>query len=305
LNNLSEVLHREKFGGIIRVFSKNPAKVEKYGMQALNLARKATALRAGGKNVFSQVLIMIPEHEKRIDHDCGLMAPFILSQRKQDERNRIQVIPCPTDDLFCGVLNRGMSLLGNHGIRYRMVISGEASDYLDEDYMERSAEAILRGSLIVPMAITELQELVLKGRAQNTCCIWDGPELQAVGGFDHYAEQPWAPKKERGELFTEEHPVRWAEAAIDGQTWAYPHSGVEEILPAIRLHRIHGKIIAPIVPKGERIWTEPFDDEAKLRHLSKMYTKMLRQDVMAMQINAHPSLLELAVMDEYLHHEAA
>lgn len=290
MSNLETLLQRKTFGAVLRVFANKPEQVVPQCDRNLRLARNMLELQTDERRIFSKVIIVVAADQRRVDHDCGKSYTYLRSQLERGER--IEIINATDDDLFCGVLNRGLKRLNTD---YGLVISGAAEEFLDKDFMEQAAVGFNAGAKVVGMAIKELQQLVHAGAVANTCAIWDIEELFAAGGFDHFAEQPFGPNK-HGNLHTDERLVMYAQAS-DGETVrTYPIAGVEEIIPLVRLVRKFGRCILAITPKGDAQWEEPTDPDELKRHLSKMMNKEVRMEWMARQANADLSFLRIGVM---------
>lgn len=287
------VLDRSRFGAILRVFSQSPQQVEGNVEQVLEAAKAAAELEIGGRKVFSKILILVAADPAYPDCDCGETLPALL--RELPRGGRIEAHAIERGDLFCGVLNYGMAKLARAGVDYGLVMSHGAKDYLRPDTMEQLLKALEAGAKVTGIAIEELSQSILEGRIANTFAIWDILALQSVGGFDPRASQPrkddqtapylrgWDPKK-KGDVY-------------------YPRAGVEEIVPLIRLARVFGSCIAPLVPAGTAQWHEPdpvTDPEGYIRSRSKLGTKLARQIALAAPESVDlQSFLMGGVMEQY------
>lgn len=290
MSELHSLLQRKTFGAVLRVFANKSEQVVPQCDRALGLARKILSLESAGKRVFNKVLIAVAADTRRVDHDCGESHNYLQSKLQRGER--IELVHAVHDDLFCGVLNRGVVRLKTD---YGLIISGAAEQFLTIDFMEQAAAGFQAGAKVVGMAIKEMQELVHAGAIANTCAIWETEELLAAGGFDHYAEQPFGPNANHN-LYTDERLVGHAQAS-DGETVrTYPIAGVEEIIPLVRLVRKHGRCILPITPKGDAAWAAPTDPNELRRHQSKMTNKVGRMGWMAQHARAELSFLQAGVM---------
>lgn len=291
MTELEKILQRKKFGALLRVYAGKPEAVKTQCDRALRLARKTLALQTTSRPVFSNVLILIAADTRRVDHDCGESYDYLRSQLERGER--IAVLNCPQDDLFCGILNRGMQRLH---CDYGLVISGAAEDFLDLDFMEQAAKGFAGGAKVVGMAIKEMQSLVHNGAIANTCAVWDIEELMAAGGFDHAAEQPFGPNGHHN-LYTAERLVMHAQASDGQSVRTYPVAGVEEVIPLVRLVRKYGRCILAITPSSDAAWHEPTDPDELERHRNKMANKTGRMEWMSRQAGAELSFLRAGVME--------
>lgn len=296
MENLSRILERKTFGLVLRVFAH---KLELVALQCdknLALAREAASMQVGGKKVFKNILIMVVSDTRRIDHDCGGSVAYLKQQLKLDRCPQISVHAPERADIFCGILNEAAEELKAHRCDYMAVFSNAATDYLDLQFMDDASRAFQNGAVAAGLAITELQESILKGALANTAMIWDLRELGSVGGFDHFAEQPY--KKGHEGLLTDERLVNWMQGKReDGKNAFYACAGVEEIIPLIRLARKHDRpCIAAIMPSSGKIWELPTDLDQLARHLNKMALKTVRQELMANHVNASLGMLGDAVM---------
>lgn len=299
MEHLSRILSRDSFGLVLRVFAGKLGAVETQCDRTLETARKAAAMEIGGKPVFKHILIMVAADTRRVDHDCGQSYRYLSAALKAQPCKQIKVINADREDLFCGILNRSAAELLRHGCSYMGVFSHAAHDYLDLEFMESAAEAFQKGALAAGLAITELQDSIMRGLLANTGMIWDLKTLVSVGGFDHFAEQPFT--KGHRDLFTDERQVTWIQGKRDGDKDAYyPRAGVEEIISLIRIARkVDRPCLAPIMPSSGKVWVAPTEPTERKRHDKKMATKNGRQAFMAGHVNADLGVLEDAVMDGY------
>jgi hypothetical protein len=299
LENLIKLLQREHFGLALRVFAGKPEAVAAQCDRALALARTAANMRVANRAVFETILIMVAADTRRVDRDYGLSIDYLKKKLAGTPSSHIIVVNCDREDLFCGIPNRAAGELLRRGCRYMTMWSHAAGAYLDESFLESAALAFSKGASVVGLAITELQESILEGRIANTCAVWDAEHLVSVGGFDHFAEQPFE-DGHRG-LFTDERLVHWVQGMREGDRDAfYPEAGVEEIIPLIRLARKFDRpCITPIMPSDGKVWELPTDPNELARHQKKMATKRVRQEGMARHVNADLGVLQDAVMDGY------
>jgi hypothetical protein len=282
MEHLDKTLERKTFGLVLRVFAPKPELVASQCDRNLALARKAAAMKSGGKNVFRSIVIMVVSDKRRIDHDCGESATYLKQQLKLDRCPKISVHAPEQADIFCGILNEAAEELKARRCDYMAVFSNAASDYLDLQFMNDASHAFQNGAVAVGLAITELQASILKGALANTAMIWDLRELGSVGGFDHFAEQPFKPGHKG--LFTDERQVNWMQGKReDGKDAFYACAGVEEIISLIRLARKHDRAcIAPIMPSSGKIWELPTDPDQLVRHLNKMTLKTVPTSAISM-----------------------
>jgi hypothetical protein len=253
-------------------------------------------MEVGKKKVFKSIVIMVPSDTRRIDHDCGESVAYLTQKLKLDRYPQISVHAPPRADLYCGILNEAAEELKARGCHYMAVFSNSAADYLDLQFMDDASRSFLNGGVVAGLAITELQQSILKGALANTAIIWDLRELGSVGGFDHFAEQPFKPGHKG--LFTDERLVHWMQGKReDGKDAFYACAGTGEIIPLIRLARKHARpCIAPIMPSSGKIWELPTDGDQLARHLNKMALKTIRQELMANHVGASLGMLVDAVM---------
>ncbi len=284
----------------MRAFSKTEDQVENNAGQVLNAARGAANwIKADKSKFFSEVMILIPRDESRIDYDCGKTASALeemLRMQPPDEdkfTSNISIHEVKHGDLFCGVLNYGVTKLLREGIDYVGIISSGASSYLTAENMNAIYQAFEGGAKAAGLAIEELQQSILEGRLANTFAFWDAIALMSVGGFDLRAQQP--KKDDRTAPYLRGF----------GSDLYYPLAGVEEIIPLTRLVSTFGPCIAPIKPAGAAVWKAPnpaTDPEGAARHQKKMGTKFERQAALAASVGADLSYLQYGVMEQYVPH---
>jgi len=191
---------------------------------------------------------------------------------------------------------------GRSGCDYSIVLSTGVRSYLNEPTIMKMIEAAEAGALCVPVMIDELAESVAEGCPANTLCMWHLESLATVGSFDLTAAKPmkegWPSVEKKGWHKPE------AENMESGE-YRYHLAGVEEIIPAVRLHWIFGRpVIAPILPQGENVrqWLAPDKNRDPIghrRHVNKMALKKVRQEKMADHQNVDLSYLMGAVMPAY------
>jgi hypothetical protein len=252
---------------------------------------KASSLMIGGKKVFSEILVLIASDPNYPDCDCGETAAAL--RHEGDKALNIDIREVKRGDLFCGALNYGMMYLARKRIDYATVMSHGVTDYLSVSVMEQTIEAITRGALVVGVVINELSQSIKEGRVANTLATFDVEALGSVGLFDLRASQP------RKNDPTAEYVRGWN--AEKGDVF-YPRAGVEEIIPLLRLVRMYGPCIAPIVPIGMPEWRTPdpvTDPEGYRREIAKMATKELRQAAHAAFEHGSLEMLKGGVMSEY------
>lgn len=283
-----EFLRQKLFGLILRVFSPKPELVGKTVEQVTATIEMANAVQFKDKSVFSRIDVFISADERYGDTDCGDTANAL--EKVTAVYPNMYVSEVRRGDIFCGMLNYGVALHLRNGIDYSMILSSGVKDYLTTENVMAMIAALEGGARVTGLAITELAPSILDGRIANTCAIWDNLSLMTVGGFDLRAAKPLKDDRlanyvrgwstEKGEVF-------------------YNAAGVEEIFPLVRLVKMYGPCIAPILPKTGARWFVSDDPEAQKRQQEKLGTKFERQMRWLAAEDVDMSFLKGGVMPAY------
>lgn len=292
------LLDRKRFGLILRVFAPKAELVPNYVAQVKKAIDIAMSVSIGGKQLFSQTDVLVSSDKRFTDVDCGETAPALRETLKECAYLKVREVNY--GDIFCGLLNYGITIQLRNRIDYSCILSIQVASYLNNETVLAIIAAIEAGAKVVGVALEELQDSILQGRIANTFAVWDNIELMSVGGFDLRARKPYkddllAPRL-RGWSQQREQDTG------SGEVY-YHQAGVEEILPLIRLVELHGPCIAPILPRGDKYkWVAPdsvSDREGFERHMEKMGTKLGRQSTHAASLNTDLSFLKGGVMPLY------
>lgn len=169
----------QRYGIVIRSYTKKPEEVEDRAQRALEVAQRAHQLHFGRTPVFSTIILLVPK-----DYDCGQTADAIRKKFAAENLDRFVVLEAAGHH-SCEVLNRASQmLLDVHNVDRMLIMSGKAAEYLTAAAMENIDLAFDRGAKVVGFAVDELADIVREGRVQNTFCAWDLKALFATGGFD-------------------------------------------------------------------------------------------------------------------------
>ena len=275
------------FGLMARVYAKNPDDVSKRVSMIKMMIERALAIEfLGVPPMFSRIDLLVPTDE-RYSYDCGETAPAL---RKMIEENqwgdRVVVTEIDHGDQFCGVLNQGMAQQLKSGMKYSMVISPEASSYMNTETMVAMLEQLANGALVVGLAINELTGSIKDGEITNTFAIYHLDSLLSLGGFDPAAAEVLP--DEKGYMYT--NPAT-------GESIEY-RGGVEELPFLCRLVNEHGKRLAVVDPRGDdvQLYELPPPGELLDRHNKKMATKSIRKDALLHRLNLDRSVLKGGLM---------
>jgi hypothetical protein len=280
------LLHTKRVGLILKLFSPKPELVEQNVRLAMGAVDKALALEVGGKKVFSRIDILVSADDRFGDSDCGLTADALrLAPRKG-----VFVSEVRNGDIFCGLLNYGVSHQMRDRIDYSMIMSIGVGEYLVEENVRPMLDALHSGARVTGLALSELAPSILDGRIANTFAIWDTVSLMTIGGFDLRAAK--APKDDR----LAQYVRGWSDEK--GEVY-YQSSGVEEIIPLVRLIKVFGSCIAPIVPVSGAKWVVSDDPEVQKRERAKLGTKTERQMMWALSESVDFSFIKGGVIPEY------
>lgn len=299
----AKLIAQNGFGLIIRSFASTPELVPDQVNKVVNLVKRALETRIEGMFLFRRIDVLIPTDGRFGDCDCGDTSKELrkVLYELEDSTPRTFVSEVTHGDIFCGVLNYGITRQLKHGIDYSMIVSTQVSSYFNNETIEKMLEAIDSGALVVGIALNELTDSIMAGRIANTFALWNNESLMSVSGFDLRAAKPR--KDNKTTLFLEGWSPEKEEKEGDGSVF-YHLAGVEEIIPLIRIVRTFGNKIAPIFPQGKNAkeWVAPNPKDDPIgyaRHLKKMGTKLQRQTAFAAFENADLSLLEGGVMPQY------
>jgi len=165
-------MNTEKYGLLLRVYSKNKEDVNK----TVNRAIKNIQL-AIDANCFSEILVLIPS-----DYDCGETSSQLKSKLSELNQRYIINITSAFGHHSCEALNRAIERF-HPTINKVAIVSGKAIPYITKQTMLAVNEAFKKGAAVVGVATAELEKFVLSGRVQNTFAIWSLPEFLLLGGF--------------------------------------------------------------------------------------------------------------------------
>ena len=284
-------INHRSFGAILRVYTKDPELVSARAEQAVEAAINLAKIAVDGKKFFKRIDILVAADPDFIDCDCGKTAKVVRARlHGRDDDEIIFTTEVKHGDLFCGLLNYGVA----HQVRtakidYSCVVSPEAVSYATARVMKDILKAALDHAKVIDVAFGELSPSIHEGRLANTFCFWHNESLQTVGGFDLQASalekddrqavylRGW--KKDEGDVF-------------------YARSGVEEIIPLVKLIKEYGKCLA-VVEADQGEWKIPdpkVDPVAYDRHCKKMGTKLERQSAFAFAVGADLSYLKGGLM---------
>ncbi len=260
--------HQNKSVGlIVRMFAFNDREL----VIKMDLLKQmlATAHQIGK---FARIDILIPSDERFVQCDFG-KTKQALAKEKLGEQVYVHEVQ---GDLFCDLLNYGVDLQYTQNIKYSMMVSLEAQQFLHEHNFTAMLHAMHSGAKVSGVAIPEFERIILDGRVMNTCAMWDTWALKEVGGFDVSA---------RAMMKNEFRPF----------------AGVEEIIPLLRIYKRFGKCIAPIIDRTHRIVVpdKEIQKESYEYHTLKVKTKDLRQRHYAESIGENIDVLRNAVMSQY------
>lgn len=278
-----------------RTFAKKPDDVETRAQQVAELFEIALPIqKSNGKPFFEKVFCSVWNGKNFSgEADCGQTAG-VLRQRIKDPR--VKIIDFTDGDLFVSSFNN----MFFHGAfvaqaEAMLLVSPEASSYLNERVMNEFQEAFTAGALAVGLAITELQDSIMKGRLANTFAAWSLEAAITHGGFNKAA----AMKSEKDLTAN----MKKGFDPKTGDMRFYPYHGVEEIRLLAELVANHGPCLAPIMPRDEsgkvQEYELPTDSALLERHWNKMATKIARQDSHLTDAGYHTDVLENGVMFQY------
>ncbi len=285
-----KLLHQKRLGLILRVFSPKPELVEKTVRQTLDVVGQAKSLSINEKSVFSRIDVLVSADDRYGDTDCGDTYQALVQQLGESHPRDAHVSEVRYGDIFCGMLNYGIAHQMRDRIDYTMVLSIGVKDYLTEENLRAMLEALEAGAKVTGLAISELAPSILDGRIANTAAIWHNESLMTAGGFDLRAAKPLRDDRlasyvrgwstEKGEVF-------------------YNSAGVEEIIPIVRMVKLFGPCIAPILPVTGALWEVSNDPDVQKREQAKLGTKYERQMRWCVAEDVDFSFIRGGVMEKY------
>ncbi len=278
------LLDHKRIGLILRVFSPKPELIDKNVEQVRQTVEMADKL-----GVFSRIDVLVSADDRYGDTDCGgtttalkhVLAGVFENTFTSEVKN---------GDIFCGMLNYGVAHQMRDRIDYSMILSIGAKDYLTEENVDAMLDALEKGAKVAGLAITELAPSILDGRIANTAAIWDNVSLMTVGGFDLRASKPLKDDRLAG------YVRGWS--AEKGEVF-YNAAGVEEIFPLVRMVKVFGPCIAPILPQTGARWEVSNDPDVQKREQAKLGTKYERQMRWLVAEDVDFSFLKGGVVSEY------
>jgi len=275
-----KLIEREPVGIIFRTFAQNESQVPERIAMVKTAIDKALALSIEGMNVFKFVDILIPVDKRYPSSDCGLTASLIREAYSSQKRVRVHEL---MGDLFCSLLNDGILIQFESKVRYSMIVSPDAHEYLTEENVRRMFSCIEeKGSLAVGLAINELRESILDGFIANTIALWHNKSLMSVGGFNLISAETENDKRT--------HYLEGSDQ--DGKIVFYPIKGVEEVIPLAYMVKKYGRCISAVEPLGVGHYEVIADEDLQKRHYAKMATKRDRQDELLSLVGFHSSIIK-------------
>ena len=278
-------LGNNKFGLIVRTFSDSEGVQKRVGL-VKDLVEKALKIKAEGGNVFSRIDILVWADPGFKESDCGQTAEAL---KKVVLSKNVFIHNVEQGDLFCSLLNQGVSIQTKKGIDYSTIISPEAIDYFNSETVGEMIKAVRKGSLATGVAINELTDSVIEGRLANTFAMWKNEALQTVGGFDFLAAKP---RDDKSAFCLKS----WSE---DNGFTSYSLAGVEEVIPLARMIELYGPCIAPVCPCGKGVKKYKVSEGQQKRQETKMISKTERQEALLDKTGFKLSFLKGGVMKEY------
>ncbi len=280
---MENFIENKKIGLILRIFSSKIEDLPNRLQQLEKIIFLAKKLKIGNKSVFSRIDVLVWGDQRFSEKDCG--KTFDLVSRNFKNEQLVFVHDFKNGDIFCSILNYGVATQLSQGISHSCIASVEVASYFSEENFRLMIGGLYRGALAVGLALNELQDLIMAGRLANTLCIWDNLSLLSVGGFDLKAEKS---RDEKSALYIK----GWNEQ--EKKNLFYELAGVEEIIPLARMIENFGPCVLPIMPVDSGCYKIPDkfkETELYFRHLSKMATKVERQNFFLNSIGYDSSYL--------------
>lgn len=279
-----KTIERDPVGIIFRTFASKEAQLEERVNLLEQAIEKSLNLSFKDRPIFRFVDILVPSNPNFPSVDCGLMVEALKQRWGSERRVRIHKT---MGDLFCGTLNAGVSIQMESGLRYSLIASPDAHEYITNENVMGMLIKADGGAKVVGLAINELRESIWQGKIANTFCLWHNRSLLTVGGFNLLSAEPENEKRS--------HYLEGADK--DGKPQYYKINGVEEVIPAALLVKTFGKCIAVVNPENaDQKYKVVTDPEIQKRHVAKMATKEIRQNELLSMLGLHPSILENGII---------
>lgn len=226
-----------KIGIIFRSYAKKPELVPEVVERAIKSIKQAMSISFFDTHCFEKIFIVVP-----IDYDCGLTAGELEKRISEESLSLWVDVLCYHGHHSCEVLDVAMTKMGWYYIRFCLIISHKAIQYLTTETMRKVIFALYQDFHVVGVRIKELND-VQESPIQNTFAVWDMKTMP----------------------FNEKH--QWG---FDSEL------GVEEVAPLIRLQKLYGKCAAIINAEGSLNIRE--SEDGKARHKEVRDTKRARQE---------------------------
>ncbi len=257
-------------GVVTRCFARTKKDVDLRVQSVQKLLARLELVRVCNLTPFSRYDVMVWNTDDP-KSDCGDTYPAM----RRGIHNLItqKVTEVKVGGLFDHILNVGLVKQLAAGMRYTLVISSEAGGYITNETLTEMVRALMKGALVVGVAINEYCDNILGGMIENTAAIWDNQALLAVGGMDATL------------------PVQRETLDRLRDDLGYDPETIEEIRPIVRLIRTYTDqhVIASVLPSGDGVPSytplrNSDDVELLCRQRDKARTKLARQSF-ALEMN--------------------
>ena len=164
-----------RVGLILRTFAKKQSQVKDRLEMIQKIIEKIRPIMFMEKQLIRRIDVVVWNDERYFDFvdgqsvpaaDCGATTETLRDVYKNDKL--INMSQVRQGDLFCGALNYGLELQKKYRITHSLIVSAEASSYINQENLENMIVAMCRGALVSGLAITELTQSILEGRIANT-----------------------------------------------------------------------------------------------------------------------------------------
>ncbi len=293
-----KLLERNRVGALLRIFANSDEIVTQQIASGLEAAKKLNELEISGKKVFSRIDFLVSNDDRFEDSDNGEITEKLRAAIEETFGNKslIRVLNIQRGDIYCMLLNYGVVNQMEDRVPYSFIITHSAHNYITLENISSMLAAMQEKARVAGLQINNISELVQKGRVANTFAVWHNKSLMTVGGFDLRSAKPLKTADCNSVIGI----CTTSEAAeYKNQELLYLTAGCEEIIPLIRLTRVFGPCIKPIVaedsdiPWGPRIGSET--DEYK-RHQEKLATKEARQNYFANLVGTTADFLQEGII---------
>lgn len=253
-----------RIGALLRAYAQKPESLP--SLQA-GLTIAIDRLHEAG---IADIVVGVWEDRGNPVADCGLT--FEALRTSIGGHPGVIVYRTENGDAFVDILNDGLHIHRSKSISHSLILSWEASVYVDTELVKKMISCVNEGAKAVAVALPEIADFVREGAIMNTLALWDTEELLGVGGFD--------PKDRKPRV---------------SDHYASSNAGVGEFIPLLKMCEKAGKpLLAIITPAADASIDIP--PERMELHKKKIASKRVRIEGMLKEIGKSAADLRACIM---------